>query len=293
MTSRYTNSQITADSECPALTYFKKICGWKPNRLNINLEYGSAVHTGFETYFRHIKDGRDKSIAREAAIEAFIEYFSPLDLEYHKQKNLQTGEKALSKFINLDHTRSENVIDVEFIKDKKIYYKDEEFIYGGKIDLILGNKGLITVVDHKTVGVGQYSTYTHRKWAMSRQLIGYSWLNHTNLIHVNVVHCKMEPEIHIEPFAFSPVKMERWEVNTIGLIKRLDDRIRQYQYWEKNQGLKGVITPEELFPRIASNCMTQSWDCPFENPCRQDCDIQDIIVSPVDYALMTEEERLL
>ena len=291
---RYTNSQLTNASICPALAYFTKILHLKPTRLNINLEYGSAIHLGFETYFKSIKNGICKSSSETAAIEAFIDYFSPLDLPHNNQKNLQTGEMALKGYIFQCEIEPENIIDVEMVVDRPLSYKGDRYIYGGKIDLLLKDKhGHVIVVDHKTVGSGRYTSYTYDKWTLSRQLIGYAWINTSNRINVNVVYCLKEPEIYILEFAFGPGKFQRWVINTMGLIKELDDRIKQYRYWEKHKekGIKGLVIPEMLFPRIGSQCLSQFYGCPFETLCHQDKNIEEIVISEVDFEEMTEEEK--
>lgn len=293
---RYTNSQLEHASICPAMSYFERILYIKPIKRSIHSEYGKAIHLAFEVYFSLRQDNIARNEARDKAMEAFVDYFTSLDLVYHGQKNVQTAEMVIRGYAEQDSIQPEEILGVEILAEKEIKIDGDTYIYGGKIDLLIGpSQGLVTVNDHKTIGQGRFNSYTYNKWTLSRQLIGYAWLNNTNLLKVTVVYCLMEPEIHILSFVYSPAKLNRWVTNTIGLIKTLDDRIKQYYYWDKHKGnnVSGLITPEELFPRIGSKCMTQYGGCAFENLCRQDCDIQDIIINDVDFTEMTEEEKLL
>ncbi len=286
-TYTFRNSSVSNYITCPAKFYFGWIKNLQPVDKNINLEFGSSVHLGAETFFKLVKLGEDPAGAatKDKAITTFIQNFTAKDFEHHVSKNIAIGSELLGDlFEKYYDLKPEEILAVE----KRFVRRLKGYEYTGKIDLLLKRRGQKIIVDHKTAG--KLGSNITSKWQLARQFIGYKWLTDADDVLVNLMHCikgngsTTFPMVYQIPLLFSDFKLKRWEYQTAGILDDMASRLFRLQAHVENKRFPHV--PDILFPRFGTMC--NIYGCEFESLCSQDLPITEII-TPIGMFIEKEE----
>lgn len=283
----FRNSSVSDFIICPAKYYF----GWERNlepiEKSIDLEYGSSVHLGCESFFKSVQAGGSptNNSIRVKALSVFVDDFNKKDFSPHPGKNVDVGIKLFddlfSKYYDL---KPKDILAVE----KRFVKRIKGFDYSGKIDLLIRQRGRVVITDHKTAG--RIGARMEAKWQLARQFIGYKWLTNAEDVQVNLFHCikgngfDKIPMVYQIPLTFSPFKLERWEHQTVGILDDIASRLYRLKAYLDN--LKHSYVPDMLFPRLGTMC--NIYGCEFEPLCSQDLPITEIITP--DWLFREREE---
>jgi putative RecB family exonuclease len=158
------HSQIFTYTTCSLRYFLKYVRGLPPERISINLPFGSAIHSAIEMYYRSLIDkGRAEPL--QAIIGRFEDCLS-LDLDhtdvpiiYKKDMSDRDGAMAMGKavlkaFYESVDLSSFEIVEVEMPLSATLYTdegRSTDFKLIGVIDLLLMNENReLIVVDNKT-----------------------------------------------------------------------------------------------------------------------------------------------
>lgn len=173
----YDNSMLSTLAACPRKGFLSYLLHLKPRRMQEPLSFGSAIHMGLETYYRHsvaiknmleaggeaaaaVEDDFDEKVKR-LALEAYVNEIAKdrhmprriEDEEQYKPRSVERGFNLLNRYFQ------ECPIDNELWCVEKPEWVElsfailvGEFVFVGRIDLLVRDKrsGQLAIVDHKT-----------------------------------------------------------------------------------------------------------------------------------------------
>jgi len=276
LSTTHRNSSVSDFITCPAKYYLNWIRKLEPTEKNINLEFGSSIHLGAETFFKLVKAGADPKAdtTKQEVVRKFIDDFTNKDFEHHVSKNVVVGNALLvDMFDKYYDLKAKNILAVEEKFEKRI----KGYTYTGKIDLLLLERGRKTITDHKTAG--RLTAQLASKWQLARQFLGYKWLTDAEDVKVNLFHCikgngsTAFPMIYQIPLLFSDFKQEKWEHQTFMVLEEIEERIRGFKSHLANPRFSYI--PDMLFPRLGTMC--NIYGCEFESICSQDLPITEVM----------------
>ena len=158
------HSQIFTYLNCSLRYFLHYVRGLPPERINIALPFGSAIHAAIEMYYRSLKNsGHAEPL--EAIIDRFEDCLS-FDLDHtdipvifkkdmpDRDGAMAMGKAILKAFYETVDLSGMEVVDVELPLSARLYSDERqltEFRLIGVIDLLLINENHeLIVVDNKT-----------------------------------------------------------------------------------------------------------------------------------------------
>jgi len=149
------STKLKCYMECPRRYFFEYVLGWRIDRPNIHLIFGSAWHEALAHLY--IK-GFNKNILKEAFYEHFLPYYRNYidkeDDEIYSPKTPARAYLALAYYFNM---REKFMKDYEVVCHKEPMVEiggtvsiSDDFMLSFKIDTIIKNRHGIYALEHKT-----------------------------------------------------------------------------------------------------------------------------------------------
>lgn len=166
------SSKLSTYMACPRKYFYQYILGWRSNRPNNHLVFGSAWHLALEHLM--LTDYSTQSVldAYAKMVSYYREVFPPETDELFTPKDMATALLALSAyaFHHRHDLDTHNVLHTE-IAGTVMLSRDHTMTF--RMDAILEEKstGTIIALDHKTSGY--YSPDWGDHWALSTQMLTY------------------------------------------------------------------------------------------------------------------------
>ena len=206
---------------------------------------GTGFHDLLYLYYKSVIKG----LSKEKAIKNAFRY-----MKYQKGMTTVHIQQVLPKILQyFAYYQFETWIPLQAeIGFSKLLYEDDhhQFIYQGKIDLLMEVQKVNAFVDHKT-----------QAWAKSlvqesNQFIGYSWATGWRMGIINYINLSpsLAPKdaFRRQIMNFTPQMIEEWKDNAIETFLQLAGDIRR-----------------ERFNKRRAGCLGAYGICDFEEVCRQ------------------------
>ncbi len=280
------STKISTFASCPRHFFFEYILGWREDKPNIHLGFGSAIHEALE-YLMNCQDGEQVGYSADQAMRAielfnqkFDEIFSPSEMDGIDMLagiDVTNGAKDKSNAANaiIDYAkwyRNDNFRTIETERAGTVYLGGDRLIYA-KLDSIIEDKNGIYSLEHKTTG--RKTGAWLNDWGLKVQLGTYTQLLRTTYgpeskgIKINGMILraptkstgKANNEFLRIPVILTEemLSMWLWEVNY-----QLDLLDLNMQWLSKTKASDPVM---QAFPRNPSSCSKNFNGCPFSALC--------------------------
>jgi hypothetical protein len=261
--------------DCPRSYFYTYLLGWRSERPNNHLVFGSAVHLAMEHLYKHGFGADDVITAIDKFNKEYRKEFPEETDELFKPKTPARFIDCLVEYIML-YKNDFNKYEVLYTEVSGSVSLDGYFILYFKMDTILREiaGGLYFSMEHKTKG-GDFSGY-----------YGESWKNDFPLsvqvgTYTHALYCMFPPEkvkgvkingigmkktkAHLFDFCRLPIwksreQMQVWQMNTINWMKQLEI---EFEELYREEDSNDVMT---AFPMNVRSC-TKYNGCPFHNQC--------------------------
>lgn len=275
---------------CPREFFYKYILGWREEKPNEHLGFGSAWHEAME-YFMQIQDGEKKGYDADDIIEAFIRFSKTYDekmgiggevgglsdlagysVQENKAKNKGNGGEALIEYARTYRSDQFKTLFTEVSgtisihDDRVIYFKLDSILDGLKTD-----PGIWSY-EHKTTGRKMQAWMD--QWPLIPQIGTYSHVLYTYYgdrasgIKINgaIIRAPRADGTSTNEFIRIPIHITRelmlmwlWETNNA------------MEELERNMKLLSQADPSDkilqAFPRNGYACSKNFTGCPFTGIC--------------------------
>jgi hypothetical protein len=204
----YDNSMIE-DMFCKQFFCFRHICHLVPNRGNIYLEYGIAVHEGLRAFYE------------QGSVNAAIATATSFPLtDQNQSRNYQTLDESIRKYcgqfpIQTDYLEPVILNEKKCLEISFTIPLSDTYIYCGNIDLFARDRrdGSYAIVDHKTTW--RITQLEITGFEMKTQFPGYclgASVNFNfivNRAYINAITTARKIEITRLPFVYSQERLQR------------------------------------------------------------------------------------
>ncbi len=286
----FDSSKVTTYMDCPRQFFYQYVLGWRKDKPNLHLAFGSAWHLAME----HLNiEGRSAETI-QSAFDILSEYMRdnyPDCGDLRGKKTLANAFTALIKYVMEYNHDTHEVIHTEVAGSVPISSQDDRLHL--RIDAIIRDQGKYKIQEYKT-GSGITRSWLDQ-WRNSFQVSTYTFLLHC-IYEENEIGGLMIDATHFyanelkEPakiFARVPINKTKdmleawlWEAQQwTQLIK--DDMNRLMQASEGDRDMRA-------FRRNPQSC-TKYFGCPYLDYCSAHSNpLQHCAIPPIDPPMKVE-----
>lgn len=263
------SSKIQTFQDCPRKYFFQHILGWRPEKPNIHLVFGSAWHEAMEYLLNHDYSIESVQGAYQRFMKAYDEQFPHDWLEpNHRSKNPEKAMQVLvdyAKKWEQDH-QDFDVLYTEVAGTAPI---SEEDVIHFKIDSVIQDPRGYWSFEHKTTGRNSQSW--RNKWDLITQVGTY----------IHALYCAFPPEEVQGTIINGTVFKKNHEFLRIPVHRR--GSVMAFWLWETNYYIDLIkrnmewlaeSSPSDdimmAFPRNPQSCTKYS-GCPYPDFCAHKC----------------------
>lgn len=257
--------------DCPRSYFYNYVLGWRPDKPNNHLVFGSAVHEAMEHLLLHGYD-------TDSIVDAFNKFNVCYRMEFGEETDELFSPKTPARFIDclLEYIQK---YSTDFLKYEVLYTEiagsvslNGYYTLFFKMDTILKeiSTGLKFSLEHKTKG-GTFNRMWSGEFPLGVQVGTYT----------HALYCLYPPEevkgVTINGLAFKKTKSHMFEFERLPIWKTLP----QMQVWQSNciswmrqlesdfKRLSASTLSEEVltaFPLNPRSC-TKYFGCPYHDYC--------------------------
>lgn len=253
----YDNSQLQQYKNCPESYRLRNILGLEKiesGRDEHDKEFGKAIHSGLEAYY--------KGASQEDVKRAFSEAY-PLQLNGEDLAKTQENGLVLLDGYAAHYKEEDKRWTVKAVEVADEFELGDGIRFTVKIDLVVEQQGCIYFVDHKTTGksfnwaywgrfepnaqITAYTAYCQAKYGeCSGGIINAIKFGYRQRAY------KGEPagfhyDFQRQLFNRNRMQIEAWREDSLKWIKKLEEaKVKESGIWPKNEGQCGYCSYKEV-----------------------------------------------
>ncbi len=147
------NTRIFHWERCPRYFHWRHECGLvgleEPHSAALN--YGSAVHAGFEAAFKAMAAGLPLELAERHGWEAIETYFDEVGDPVGDWRTREVAVAAWSEWLRCTRDAISEWPEIVLVEHRvAVKVPDTDWVFLARVDLVVANATHLMIVDHKT-----------------------------------------------------------------------------------------------------------------------------------------------
>ena len=259
-------TKLTTFLDCPRQYFFTYVLGWRSDRPNNHLVFGSAWHEAMEHMLLNGYSPDSVADAYELFITYYRAHFPEETDELFKPKTPTNAMRALLEY-SMTYARDDFTTLHTEIAGRIAVGEDRSLVF--RMDSICENRdGSLFSLEHKTKG-SAFNRQWHDQWTMAFQVGTYSHVLHClslgrplkGVVINGVAFAAKKIDFVRIPVYRSPAHMQNWLFHANHYLDRMEQEMDELLRCCESPG--DVLT---AFPQNPQSC-TKYFGCPFFDYC--------------------------